>query len=190
MNTIPFDPTRTDRFDELTYAEQVVLWGMRVWACGYRNEDPGMFAEAREGLHSAGLSARGIHAIDALMTIIAISTTASIDMRCHRCTSVSGDEHRLIAAVAEAQRPSGPASAARAGPARRFMSPQGQEARDLIGVWLPPSAARMSRDPIADLALDLKSRDLILRERKWIDRMAIDGAPISWRGHLPDVTLH
>ena len=85
-------------YSDLPFGEQLVLWGIRMWAKGL-NEDTNISDILRQGFQLAGVQdAFGF--IDSLMYVLATSGKGVIDVRCPGCSEISTDEHRLLGAIA------------------------------------------------------------------------------------------
>jgi hypothetical protein len=140
------------RVDELDFAGQFLLWGMRAWLLAYRQRQqsggqdrPSAYRGiAGEGFLRAGVP-QGMELIDDIFSALAVAAVREIDVRCPRCAYVSPDEALLLGAVAASQ-------------------------RKLHGIaWsaltrlLPPAAARAALPSLISLAVLLRDAELVLR---------------------------
>lgn len=146
----------------LTTAEALLVWGMRHWvACLKARTDPIPLMAA--GFGSGGV-ARAVRPLEAVLLITLEAATAPRDVRCTHCATVGGGELDLLAAVALEQGGRPAESVARL--------------RD----WLPPASARLAKAQIAEIALALHDRQLIVPMRREYG---------AWRsgGNQPDLRV-
>lgn len=157
-----------ESFRALNHPEQLALWAIRMWVRAYRTEDREAAEAIRHGLILSDVSDGTEAALDHFMTVLAVSTQVSIDIRCPNCKSVSQDEHRLMGALAAMQQ------TGRHDPAVLPMAPD-----QYLSVWLPPSAIRLSRTPLQALAHAFIDAELRLRPRPWILQTTAAGKAIG-----------
>lgn len=99
------------RTEELDFAGQFLLWGMRAWLLAFRQEQgsagpdrPGAYRGiAGEGFLRAGVP-QAMEMIDDVFSALAAAALRAVDVRCPRCAYVSPDEALLLGAVAASQR--------------------------------------------------------------------------------------
>ncbi|MEZ5833187.1 MAG: hypothetical protein R3D05_18595 [Dongiaceae bacterium] len=135
------------RTEELDFAGQFLLWGMRAWLLAFRqgNDRPSAYRGiAGEGFLRAGVP-RGIDLIDDIFSALAVAALRAIDVRCPHCAYVSPDEALLLGAVAASQRK------------------QHGVAWSALSCLLPPAAARGALPSLISLAILLRDAELILR---------------------------
>lgn len=130
---------------ELPFGEQFLLWALRSWVKTYLNQGD-LYATLHKGFRLAGMD-EGFPALDELLTVVATSAAANIDVRCPRCAEVSLDEQLFIGLIAALQR-------ANLAVAER-----------LLAYWLPPAGIRLAQDSAARLAGHMADRGLALRPR-------------------------
>lgn len=156
------------RFNDLGFAEQLVLWAVRHWAKIRRDE-----GDPRRLLTEAFTHARAAAAapaLDRLLAIINATATCTIDVRCPNCAQVSPDELRLLGAIADLQRGDG-----------------GNQAVRFLSAWLPAAAVRGAQGPAASLASALAAGGLLLRPR--LAPQTTDGSSAA-AAPEPLATLH
>jgi hypothetical protein len=139
------------RTDELDFAGQFVLWGMRSWLVALRqcgNARKGQANAYRgiagEGFLRAGVP-QGMDLIDDILSALAAAALRQIDLRCPRCAYVSPDEALLLGAVAASQRK------------------QHGVAWSALTTLLPAAAARAALPSLISLAVLLHNAELVLR---------------------------
>lgn len=159
-----------ENFRALNHPEQLALWAIRMWVRAYRTDDREAAEAIHHGLILSDVSEGTEVALDRFMTMLAVSTQVSIDIRCPNCKGVSRDEHRLIGALAAMQR------TGRHEPAILPMAPD-----QYLSVWLPPAAIRLTRAPLQALALSFLDADLRLRSRSWVLQTDAAGEAIEGR---------
>jgi hypothetical protein len=150
--TPPHAPTANDhetglRADELDFAGQFLLWGMRAWLIAHRQGQDRPSADrgiAGEGFLRAGVP-QGMELIDDIFSALAAAAVRQIDVRCPRCTYVSPDEALLLGAVAASQRT------------------QHGVAWSALTQLLPPAAARTALPSLISLAVLLREAELTLK---------------------------
>ena len=94
-----------DKFTELSFGEQILLWGVRIWVSGHKNS-----SNIQKLLRSAYSYAGVPKAHASLHTMMGMITTAGygvMEVRCPSCSKISDDEHRLMAAISAWQHGSG-----------------------------------------------------------------------------------
>ena len=82
-----------DIFTELPFGEQILLWGVRIWVNGHKNN-----SNIQTLLRSAYTYAGVPKAHAGLETMMEMITTAGcgvMEVRCPSCSKISYDEHRL-----------------------------------------------------------------------------------------------
>lgn len=139
------------RTEELDFAGQFLLWGMRAWLLAFRqgNDRPGNDRSgayrgiAGEGFLKAGVP-QGMDLIDDIFSTLAAAALREIDMRRPRCAYVSPDEALLLGAVAASQRK------------------QHGIAWSALTCLLPPAAARGALPSLISLAVLLRDAELTL----------------------------
>lgn len=176
MSNLTQPDFRNEAFRAQPYPEQLALWSIRMWVRAYRSQDPEFFEALTQGLQLSDIHGEAVYALDAMMTILAVSTTASIDIRCPGCEKLSLDEHRLLAALATVQKAHKDGVLGLADP--------------FLGAWLPRSALRLIRPPISDFVQAFTAQELFLRPRPWVLQMPIAGEPISTAQDPNGPTLH
>jgi len=88
-------------FQELPFAGQLLVWGMRHWVTALKRQQD-FAAMTGAGFAQFGLAAAG-QALDDLFQIVAVSATRQIDIRCIKCRQVSADEMLLLDCLGAAQ---------------------------------------------------------------------------------------
>lgn len=138
------------RTDELDFAGQFLLWGIRAWLLAFRQRQGGQDRPsayrglAGEGFLRAGVP-QGMELIDDIFSALAVAAVRQIDVRCPRCAYVSPDEALLLGAVAASQRT------------------QHGVAWSALTRLLPPAAARTALPSLISLAVLLREAELTLR---------------------------
>jgi hypothetical protein len=135
------------RVEELDFAGQFLLWGMRAWLIAYRQGKKGPSAYrgiAGEGFLRAGVP-QAMDLIDDVFSALAAAALRAIDVRCPRCAYVSPDEALLLGAVAASQRA------------------QHGIAWSALTRLLPPAAARAALPSLISLAVLLRDAELTLK---------------------------
>ena len=134
------------RTEELDFAGQFLLWGMRAWLLAYRqgkDRANGYRGIAGEGFLRAGVP-QGMTLIDDVFSVLAVAALRDIDVRCPRCAYVSPDEALLLGAVGASQRK------------------QHGIAWSALTRLLPPAAARAALPSLISLAVLLRDAELTL----------------------------
>lgn len=139
------------RTEELDFAGQFLLWGMRSWVLALRqggnkgkDQANAYRGIAGEGFLRAGLP-QGMELIDDIFSTLAAAALREIDLRCPRCAYVSPDEALLLGAVASSQRK------------------QHGVAWSALTSLLPPAAARVALPSLISLAVLMRDAELTLR---------------------------
>jgi hypothetical protein len=138
------------RTDELDFAGQFLLWGMRAWLLAFRQRQGGQGRPnayrgiAGEGFLRAGVP-QGMELIDDIFSTLAVAALRQVDVRCPRCAYVSPDEALLLGAVAASQRA------------------QHGVAWAALTQLLPPAAARCALPSLISLAVLLRGAELTLK---------------------------
>jgi hypothetical protein len=139
------------RTEELDFAGQFLLWGMRSWLVAHRQgqdhegkDQPSAYRGiAGEGFLRAGVP-QGMDLIDDIFSTLAAAALRQIDLRCPRCAYVSPDEALLLGAVAASQRK------------------QHGISWSALTRLLPPAAARGALPSLISLAVLLRDAELTL----------------------------
>jgi len=135
-------------FAALPLGEQLILWGLRMWVKAY-TQGENIQDTLRNGFKLAGAPAAH-PALDAMMTVFSTVGRGAMDIRCPQCTDISADEHRILGAIAACQ------------------STLDSHAGDaFLDCWMPPTALRVVREPIHQLAMALREARLMVRPRPW-----------------------
>lgn len=141
-------PKPEDVFLELSFGEQMLLWGIRIWVRSYKND-----LDTQNLLHLAYSHAgvpRAHVALDTMMEIITTNGFGVMDVGCPNCLNISADEMRLMAAIAALQHGS-------------------QHDGDIyLKFWVKPAALRIMRPVARMLAEELKDGGLLIRPRLWM----------------------
>ena len=91
----PLFPSKPEElFENSPFPERFALWSIRLWVDGLQSG-----CSISEQLQDAYRLARVDDAyldLDAMMTIVAISSSGPIDIRCEQCTSISDDEQIFL----------------------------------------------------------------------------------------------
>ncbi|MBH89307.1 MAG: hypothetical protein CMF71_03620 [Magnetovibrio sp.] len=137
-----------DTFLELKFGEQMLLWGFRIWVCGYKKDlntnNLIHLAYAQAGIPSAQI------ALDSIMTLITANGSGVMDVRCPSCTEISADEMRLMGTISALQ------------------SASSSNAGDIyLECWAKPATLRMLRPVTQMLANVLKEGGMFIRPRPW-----------------------
>ena len=135
----------TSAFSDLPFGEQFLLWAVRLWVEGHQ-EGSSVHLTLQNGFKLAG-APDALAALDDLMTVIAVSATDSIDIRCPQCGQISIDEHTLMDVIAGLQQFGGAGSA-------------------LFASRLPATARRIGMDCAERLARNLAEAGLSIRPRR------------------------
>ena len=98
----PLFPSKPEKlFENLPFPERLALWSARLWVDGLQSG-----CSISEQLQDAYRLARVDDAyldLDAMMTIVAISSSGPIDIRCEQCASISDDEQIFLRWLAISQ---------------------------------------------------------------------------------------
>ena len=142
-------------YSELPFAEQLVLWGIRMWVRAF-NHGGNNHSVLKKGFSLAGV-AEAYGALDAVMYILSRLGQGVIDIKCPCCSEITFDEHRIIGAVAACQHHENTSS------------------RDAyLTRWLPPPASQMGYLHVFELANVLKKGGLILNLRVWVRDLPVE----------------
>ena len=152
---------RVECVEDLTLGEAIILQAVRRWVCClHQEQEPFPVLQAHFAHYGISDSAA---ALDAVLRNIAFAATRMVDVRGPACPSLSPDESDLLHAVAGYQRK------------------ESTPAYDALLNWLPPSAIRLSTEPLSNLADNLRSAGLILPIRTRPTAEEIQGLrPRSW----------
>ena len=137
-----------DIFSELSFGEQIFLWGVRIWVNGYKNN-----SNIQDLLRSAYTNAcvpRAHAGLDTMMEMITTAGCGVMDVRCPSCSKISEDEHRLMAAIAAWQHGSGLC-----------------DGDVYLQCWARPAILRILRPIVRMLAQALKEGGFLIRPRPW-----------------------
>ena len=157
-------------FLELSFGEQIFLWGIRIWVSGYRN-DTNVQDMLRLAYTHAGVPRAHI-VLNTMMEIITISGSGVMDVRCPTCIKVSDDEMLLMSAIAAWQHGSSPC------------------AGDIyLGSWAKPASLRILRPVAQTLATILKEGGVLIRPRPWSLNL-LSPSRQSTRNEVQPITIH
>lgn len=146
----PIQVTPTLKRSDLPFAEQLLLWGIRMWAYAF-NQGENNYETINKGFCLAG--ANGAHeALDSIMSVFATSGLGIMNINCPKCEYISIDEHRIMGAVAAWQKEIDPLIG-----------------NAYISSWLPPAALRIICLPAHQLAKTLKQGNLNISLRPWVN---------------------
>lgn len=132
----------SDRFQDLPFAGQFLLWMIRSWVEEQRSRQA-CSCNLRNGAHAAGLEDALKH-LGQFMRIIAASAPGIIVIEKPGGCCLSADEKRLLAALSSLQK----------GRVQGFES--------LLGESIPRAAVRIARMPAAQLVGRFRREGLIL----------------------------
>ncbi|MFC4351599.1 hypothetical protein ACFOW6_08610 [Fodinicurvata halophila] len=132
----------SDRFQELPFAGQFLLWMIRSWVEEQRARGR-RCCNLRNGAHAAGLE-DALEYLDQLMRTIAASAPGIIVIEKPGSCCLSGDEKRLLAALSSIQK----------GRVQGFES--------MLGESVPRAAVRIARMPAAQLMGRFRREGLVL----------------------------
>jgi hypothetical protein len=131
---------------DLPFAEQFLLWGIRMWAQAF-NQGANNYEILDKGFTLAGV--RDAHdALDDIMSIFATSGQGVININCPQCECITIDENRIMGAVAAWQKEADPS-----------------RGNIYIRSWLPAAALRIMCKPACQLAEILNQGDLNISSR-------------------------
>jgi len=147
-------PTVT--IDRLPFAEQFVVWAMRLrQTAGDTGEG---FAQLRYGFLLARAE-DGLGHFNRLMSVLDAAAIRPLDIRCLTCRRVGRDEARLLAVLAA------------------FQDERYGMCDALLADIVPPSAARIAADQACILARIMDDAGLSLGRRRSADVIAANAAP-------------
>ena len=159
-----------DAFLELSFGEQLFLWGIRIWVSGYRND-----ANAQDMLCLAYTHA-GVpkaHAkLNAMMEMITTAGFGVMDVRCPSCIKVSDDELLLMSAIAAWQHGSSP-----------------HDGDIYLECWVKPATLRVLRPIARTLATVLRDGGVLFQRRPWSLNL-LSTSRQRTRNELQGVTVH
>ena len=138
-----FSPKSEELFENLAFPERLALWSVRLWVDGLQSG-----CSISEQLRDAYRLARVDDAyldLDAMMTIVATSSSGPIDIRCEQCASISEDEQIFLHWLAISQ----------AG----FPNVSDNE---LFKQWMPIEAVNAARSYLSQFTLKLQKAGLLL----------------------------
>jgi hypothetical protein len=133
-------------FLELSFGEQILLWGIRIWVSGYRN-DINFQNMLRLAYAHAGVPRAHIE-LNNMMEMITIAGLGVMDVRCPSCIKVSDDEILLMSAIAAWQHGSSPYAG------DIYLEP-----------WAKPASLRILRPIAQKLATILREGGVLIRPR-------------------------
>lgn len=151
---------RERNFFSLPFSGQLLIWSLRLWVRAAKQETSAL-PMLEHGFELAGLG-DAAEPLDQVMTMIAVSSRITIDIRCVPCRTVSRDEERLLAHFADTR-------SGTSGP---------------LAVWLPPTSLRACRAPSAAVTHSFAAAGLALSQDLDPDTLPIAGQPLS-----PDARL-
>lgn len=131
-------------FENLPFPERLVLWSVRLWVDGLQSG-----CSISEQLQDAYRLARVNDAyldLDAMMTIVTVSSSAPIDIRCEQCASISEDELVFLNWLAISQ----------AGFSKSVDN-------DLFKGWIPVMAVNATKPHLSRFTMKLQKAGLLLR---------------------------
>lgn len=138
-----FSSKPEELFENLPFPERLALWSVRLWVDGLQSG-----CSISEQLQDAYRLARVDDAyldLDAMMTIVATSSSSPIDIRCEQCASISEDEQIFLhwLAISQAGFPN---------------------LRDnvLFKEWMPVDAANAAIPHLSQFTLKLQKAGLLL----------------------------
>lgn len=126
---------------ELITAEHFVVSALRLWAAPHR-QPAELHPDWRGGFAAAGIDKEGIPPFDALLRIVVAATRRPLDVRCARCPHLGEDEAWMLQLMSLLQHS------------------RCAEGESLLGIWVPPAAARMAMLPAMGFAMTLSSAGL------------------------------
>ena len=142
-------------YSELPFAEQLVLWGIRMWVRAFNHGDNN-HSVLKKGFSLAGV-AEAYGALDAVMYILSRLGQGVVDIKCPCCSEITFDEHRIIGAVAACQHDENYASR-----------------NAYLSRWLTPAASQMGYLRVFEFANVLKKGGLILNLRVWVRDLPVE----------------
>ena len=159
-----------DAFLELSFGEQILLWGIRIWVHSYKN-DTNSQSLLRLAFTHAGVSCA--HSVlNTMMEMITAAGYGVMAINCPNCIKISDDEMRLMAAIAAWQHGSS------------------QHDGDIyLKCWANPATLRILGPTAQLLANTLKEGGLLVRPRPWSLRPFIPSRR-STNTRLVSVTIH
>ena len=157
-------------FLELSFGEQIFLWGIRIWVSGYKN-DTNVQDTLRLAYTHAGVP-KAYTELNALMEMITIAAFGVMDVRCPSCRKVSDDELLLMSAIAAWQHGSSP-----------------YDGDIYLGYWAKPSTLRILRPIARTLATVLREGGILIRPRPWSLNLLSPNRQKT-RNELHAVTIH
>lgn len=159
-----------DVFLELSFGEQIFLWGIRIWVSGYKN-DTNVQDTLRLAYTHAGVP-KAHTELNALMEMITIAAFGVMDVRCPSCSKVSDDELLLMSAIAAWQHGSSP-----------------YDGDIYIEYWAKPATLRILRPIARTLATVLREGGILIRPRPWSLNLLSPNRQRT-RNELHAVTIH
>ena len=159
-----------DIFTELPFGEQILLWGVRIWVNGHKNNS-NIQTLLRSAYTYAGVP-RAHAGLETMMEMITTAGCGVMDVRCPSCSKISYDEHRLMAAIAAWQHGKGP-----------------YDGDIFLQCWAKPAILRILRPVARMLAEALKEGGVVIRPRPW-SLHQISNESQSINSDLHSVTIH
>ena len=137
-----------DEFLELSFGEQFLLWGIRIWVISYRNDSNPQNLLRLAYTHAGAPNAHT--ELNTMMEMITASGYGVMDVHWPNCLKISTDEMRLMGAIAAWQHGTG------------------QHDGDVyLEYWAKPATLRILRPAARTLAKALKEGGLLIRPRPW-----------------------
>ena len=143
----PADEVEPTKFHELPFAEQLIVWAMRLWVHGAK-EEVEIHSTLVDGFEKANVTG-GCTSLDRFMNVLAAGAIDTIDVRCRNCLNVSPDEHRILGVLAAWQ-----------------CTGIGDDADTLLSKILTPTGVRIAQKPACDLAQSMKFAAMLIRPRR------------------------
>ena len=169
LERIP-QPKPGDAFLELSFGEQLFLWGIRIWVSGYRN-DTNIQDMLRLAYTHAGVP-KAHTELNTMMEMITTGGYGVMDVRCPSCIKVSDDELLLMSAIAAWQHGSSP-----------------HDGDIYLECWAKPATLRTLRPIARTLATVLREGGVLVRQRPWSLNL-FSPRRQSTRNELQSVTIH
>ena len=160
----------SDEFLELSFGEQLFLWGIRIWVSGYRN-DTNVHNMLRLAYTHAGVP-KAHTELNTMMEVITTAAFGVMDVRCPSCTKVSDDELLLMSAIAAWQHGSSP-----------------HDGDIYLECWAKPTTLRILRPIARTLAIVLRDGGVLIRPRPWSLNLPSPSRQ-NTRNRFQSVTIH
>ena len=137
-----FSPKSEELFENLAFPERLALWSVRLWVDGLQS-GCSISGQLQDAYRLARVDDAYLD-LDAMMTILATSSSGPIDIRCEQCASISEDEQVFLHWLAISQ----------AG----FPNVRDNE---LFEQWMPAEAINSARPYLSQFTLKMQKADLI-----------------------------